>query len=263
MVKTYADRCGNARALGEKFGVKYRSQDIVEISPGPKASVCEGTQLDLNVNVGGVGWTFAWQKYGQELPGTNFGRLSGVREAGTYVIRAANAVTRCVRTDIVRVSLNERPPAKVTMPDKAFCTGDSLPLKANEAANYSYVWYRDAVPLPRPFDSVNSVKTAGSYAVEITDTLTGCVQRSDTVRITARPRPKVLFDSIPPLCGQADARLALVAAPPAGYFRAREWTVLHSIPGKPAWGARKYFTPTPPLTTVRPRHAKRRRSRHC
>ncbi len=218
VVKTYADRCGNARTLGEKFGVKYRSQDKVEITPGPQASVCEGTPLELSVNVGGTGWTFAWQKDGQVLSGASLGRLTGVREAGVYVIRAANAVTRCVSTDTVRVSLNERPPAKITVSDKTFCTGDSLLLEANSGTNYRYVWFKDNIPLPRPFGAINSIKTAGAYAVSVTDTLTGCVLRSDTVRITAKERPEVVFDSIPLLCGQADARLSLVASPAGGAF---------------------------------------------
>ena len=218
VVKTFADRCGNASTLGEKFGVKYRSQDKVNITPGPKASVCEGTPLDLTVNVGGAGWSFRWQKDGDLLPGATFNTLSGVTEAGTYVVKAANIVTQCVSTDTVTVRLNARPPATVMASAKEICEGDSLQLQANAGKNFTYVWYQAEFPQPKPIGPVNLIKKEGQYSVEVSDTTTGCTRRSDTLRVTVKPLPEVLFDSLPTLCGQMNAKLPLTATPAGGTF---------------------------------------------
>ncbi|WP_373515119.1 gliding motility-associated C-terminal domain-containing protein [Persicitalea sp.] len=218
VVKTFADRCGNASTLGEKFGVKYKSQEEVKITPGPKASVCEGAPLDLSLNVGGAGWSFSWQKDGSVLPGATFSTLAGVTEAGTYVVKAANIVTQCVGSDTVTVRLNALPPAKVTAPSQEICQGDSILLQANAAPNYTYVWYQNEFPQPNPIGPSNLVKKEGLYSVEISDTTTGCSRRSDTLYVKVKPIPEVLFDSLPDVCGQADARLPLRATPAGGTF---------------------------------------------
>ncbi|MFB9294493.1 gliding motility-associated C-terminal domain-containing protein [Persicitalea jodogahamensis] len=218
VVKTFADRCGNASTLGEKFGVKYRLQEKVNITPGPKASVCEGTPLDLTVNIGGAGWSFRWQKDGKALPGATFNTLSGVTEAGVYIVKAANIVTQCVSSDTVTVRLNTRPPASITAPAREVCQGDSVVLQTNAGKSFTYVWYQAQTPQTNPIGPINLVKQSGLYSVEVRDTTTGCSRRSDTLRITVKPAPEVLFDSIPSLCGQADAKLSLSATPTGGIF---------------------------------------------
>lgn len=219
VVKTFADRCANTSTLSEKFAVKYRTQEKVEIVPGPKASVCEGTSIDLATNVNGPRWSFWWQKDGQPLPGALLGSLNGVTEAGIYIIKATDVVTRCISADTVTVTRNLRPAAQLNTPAiPKFCAGDSLPLQANRGTNLTYTWYRNDIAQAAPAVATNFIREAGIYAVQVRDTLTGCFRRSDTLRISVDPIPTVLFDSIPLLCGQADARLALVASPVGGAF---------------------------------------------
>ncbi len=218
VVKTFADRCGNASTLGEKFGVKYRQQEKVKITPGPRASVCEGSPLDLSLNVGGAGWSFRWQKDGSALPGATFNALTGVTEAGVYVVRASNLVTQCASLDTVTVRLNARPAATITAPSREICQGDSLSLLANAGNNLTYVWYQAQVPQPGPIGASNTVKKTGLYSVEVSDTTTGCSRRSDTLRVRVKPLPQVLFDSLPAICGQANAILSLGATPAGGTF---------------------------------------------
>jgi len=218
VVKTFADRCGNASTLGEKFGVKYRSQQEVKITPGPRASVCEGSPLDLSLNVGGAGWSFGWQKDGKALPGATFSTLSSVTEAGVYVVKAANVVTRCVSSDTVTVRLNVRPSATVVASSREICQGDSLRLQANAGSNLTYIWYQAQTPQASPISSVNLVTNAGLYSVEVSDRTTGCSRRSDTLRVSIKPLPLVVFDSLPAICGQANAKLSLSAAPAGGTF---------------------------------------------
>ena len=190
VVKSFADRCANTSALSEKFEVKYRTQEKVEITPGSKAGICEGSSLDLKANVGGAGWSFSWQKDGAMLPSASLTTLSGIRVAGIYVVKATDAVTRCVSSDTVTVTLNALPPAQVSVPvGTQLCEGDSLPLQANRGANLTYVWYRDNVAQPNPLGASNFVRTAGIYSVQVSDTTTGCFRRSDTLRVVVNPVP--------------------------------------------------------------------------
>ncbi|MPR33319.1 T9SS type B sorting domain-containing protein [Salmonirosea aquatica] len=222
VVKTFADRCANTSTLSEKFGVKYRTQAQVEITPGPEAGVCEGSSLDLKANVGGPGWSFRWEKDGTDLDGASLGTLSGVREAGVYLVKATDVVTRCVSRDTVVVTLNALPPAQLSIPAVTqLCQGDSVQLQANQGSNLTYAWYRDDVVQPDSLRSSRFVRNAGIYSVQVKDTTTGCFRRSDTLRIVVNPLPEVLFDSIPLVCGQANTRLALVATPAGGTFSGR------------------------------------------
>lgn len=222
VVKTFAERCANTSTLSEKFAVKYRTQEKVEIVPGPQASVCEGTSIDLAANVNGSRWSFQWQKDGAALPGSLLGTLNGVTEAGLYVVKATDVVTRCISADTVTVKRYLRPPAQLNTPAiPKFCAGDSLSLQANRGANLTYTWYRDDVAQSFPTTATNFIREAGMYAVQALDTLTGCFRRSDTLQISVDPVPQVLFDSIPLLCGQADAKLSLIATPAGGTFTGR------------------------------------------
>lgn len=217
VVKTFADRCANSRVLGEKFEVKYRLPDQVQITPGPKASMCEGTPLDLSLNVDGAGWTFQWKKDGTLLNGSTQISLTGVREAGLYTVHATNNATGCVATDTVSVSLGARPEARIITPAASLCEGDSLLLRANEGPHFVYTWFRNSTPLS-PTGPSNRVREAGLYVVEVRDTVSGCERRSEALQIAVNPVPGVLFDSIPPLCGQGGARLSLSATPAGGVF---------------------------------------------
>ena len=222
VVKTFADRCANASTLSEKFGVKYRTQEVVEIVPGPEAGVCEGSSLDLKAQVGGSNWAFRWQKDGTELNGATSSTLSGVDTAGVYIVKATDLATSCVSSDTVDVVLNALPPAQLNVPlGPQLCEGDSLPLQANSGANLTYTWYRDNVALTTPPGRSYFTHNAGIYSVQVRDTLTGCVRRSDTLRVIVNPVPEILFDSIPLVCGQPDVRLTLAATPAGGTFSGR------------------------------------------
>ena len=136
-----------------------------------------------------------------------------------YIIKATDVVTRCISADTVTVTRNLRPAAQLDTPAiPRFCVGDSLPLQANRGTNLTYTWYRNDMAQAAPAVATNFIREAGIYAVQVRDTLTGCFRRSDTLRISVDPTPTVLFDSIPLVCGQADARLSLVATPAGGTF---------------------------------------------
>jgi gliding motility-associated-like protein len=218
VVKSFADRCSNARTLGENLNVKFRSPDDVKITPGPLAAICEGSTIDLTINVGGNSWDLKWKKDGKALPGVTGNIIPQIAAAGIYIVNATNLTTGCVTADTVNVKLNARPQALVTAPISEFCEGDSVRLQVSQAPNLAYTWYKEQAQLPGVLSASRSVRTGGLYSVEVRDTLTGCNQRSDYVPILVKAVPTVLFDSIPPLCGQINTRLSLSASPSGGTF---------------------------------------------
>lgn len=218
VVKSFADRCGNARTLGENIKVSFRSPDSVKITPGPKAEICEGSKVDLIVNVGGNNWDLSWKKDGKTLPGVTGNIIPQIGTAGMYIVNAKNLQTGCVTADTVSVNLNARPQATLTAPRAEFCEGDSVRLQVSEAPNMAYTWYKDQAPLPGTVSATRTVTTSGKYVVEVRNALTGCSQRSDSVNILVKAIPTILFDSIPPICGQTNSRLTLEATPAGGTF---------------------------------------------
>lgn len=218
VVKSFTDRCTNSSTLGENISVKFRSPDSIKITPGPKATICEGSTIDLTLNVGNIDWNFRWRKDGNIVPGVTGSTMPQIAAAGTYIVDATNSQTGCITADTVQISLNPSPQALLTTPISEFCEGDSIRLQANQAPNLAYTWYKDRTPLPGVLSAAYSIRNGGIYSVEVRDTLTGCNQRSDSVSILMTAIPTVLFDSIPPLCGQINARLSLTAAPSGGTF---------------------------------------------
>jgi gliding motility-associated-like protein len=218
VVKTFANRCGNAQTKGDKFRVRFNNQQEVKITPGPKATTCDGMPLDLSLNLRGAGWAFSWYKNGNLLNGSVQNTLSGLTEGGTYVVRATSENTGCVTSDTVQLAISPLPAITLTTPSTMLCQGDSVRLQATQSSSLLYLWYQGNKPLPQPQTSSILIKDAGQYSVQVLDTITGCSQRSDTVRIQVTAVPRVLFDSIPALCGQADVRLPLTAIPAGGIF---------------------------------------------
>jgi gliding motility-associated-like protein len=218
VLKTYANRCGNASSMGEKIQVKYRSLSQPDITPGPTASICEGLALSLTASGGDTDWQVRWERNGQPIPGATSTTLPDVKLAGNYVIQVTSSSTGCKASDTVQVSLKERPDAKLVHSATQFCEGDSLRLQTNQSTGLSYVWYRNSAPLPAALSPTLHVSTEGEYKVEVTDVASGCKGTSEPLRIRMNPVPQVLFDSIPVLCGQANARLTLTASPAGGVF---------------------------------------------
>ncbi|MFL5764007.1 MAG: gliding motility-associated C-terminal domain-containing protein [Bacteroidia bacterium] len=90
----------------------------------------------------------------------------------------------CLDTAAVSVIVNALPPSTITASGPlTFCSGDSVMLSA-AAGGYDYIW--------STADSTMSitVMTAGTYAMTISDTLTGCMAM-DSVSVIVYPNPSV------------------------------------------------------------------------
>ncbi|WP_461100163.1 T9SS type B sorting domain-containing protein [Telluribacter humicola] len=218
VIKTYANRCGFARAMGEKIEIKYRPQPEPVIQPGPTASICEGVAVTLTAQGGAPDWQVRWQRDGQPIPNATSTTLADVKLEGTYVIQVKSSTSTCTGSDTVQVSYKNRPNAQLIHTATEFCEGDSLRLQTSQSSGLSYVWFRNNTPLQFPITSTLYVHTGGIYKVDVIDTATGCSSTSDSLPIRMNPVPKIAFDSIPALCGLANANVPLVASPAGGVF---------------------------------------------
>jgi PKD repeat protein/ligand-binding sensor domain-containing protein len=68
--------------------------------------------------------------------------------------------------------------------DSAICAGDSTLIQANNGPHLSYKWYRNGVLLQGESSSLLTIKQNGAYYAEITDTVGGCFETSETINIT-------------------------------------------------------------------------------
>jgi gliding motility-associated-like protein len=105
--------------------------------------------------------------------------------AGTYTATLTLTSDRgCLDTATVSVIVNALPPSTITASGPlTFCAGDSVMLSA-AAGGYDYMWSTADTTM-----SI-TVMASGTYALTISDTLTGCMAM-DSVDVTVLPNPTV------------------------------------------------------------------------
>lgn len=216
--KTFAQSCGTASAISEKFQIIYRSRDIVTIDPGPIAAFCEGKKVTLTAALPASGWGYEWRRNGTVVPAYNSLGTIEVDEAGVYIVAATNTVTGCQTKDTVRVDKKEMPDAQLGFTGVTFCEGDSLKIEVESVATFRYDWYNNNALLSSGTSAVFYAKEAGSYSVEISEAVSGCSVNSDTISLTVNSLAAVDFDTIPPSCGQGSSAVTLAATPSGGVF---------------------------------------------
>lgn len=216
--KTFAQSCGTANAISEKFQIVFRSKDIVTIDPGPNAAFCEGKKVTLTTALPAAGWGYEWKRNGTVVPAYNALGTIEVDEAGVYVVTATNTLSGCKTKDTVTVEKKEMPDAALSYASTVFCEGDSLKIQVESGATLRYDWYLDNALLKSGTSSIVYAKGAGSYFVEISDVTAGCSVNSDTVALAVNALAVVDFNTILPSCGQGSSAVTLSATPSGGVF---------------------------------------------
>lgn len=216
--KTFAQSCGTASAISEKFQIIFRSRELVTINPGPVAAFCEGKKVTLSTALPATGWGYEWKRNGSIIPAYNSLGTIEVDEAGEYIVIATNTVTGCITKDTVRVDKKEMPDALLSFTGTSFCENDSLKIEVGSAASFRYDWYHNNDLLKSGTSATFYAKEAGSYFVEISESVSGCSANSDTISLAVNPLAAVDFDAIPPSCGQGSSAVTLMATPAGGVF---------------------------------------------
>ncbi len=199
----------------------------VTINPIPavaatSAPVCSGVDATVTATPSVPGnYTYVWTvPSGATNPGSTNTFTTAV--SGNYSVTITDTVTNCpsVSADVT-VVINATP--TVTVTSSSICaTGiATVTATAGVPGNYSYVWTVPAgVTDPGNVDSFTTA-TAGTYSVQVTDLITGCVSTTSG-SVTINPLPTVTVNS-PSVCPGVDATIIATPANPGTY--SYSWTV--------------------------------------
>lgn len=153
-----------------------------------------GTQGQVFVTDGSGGAaTYTWN--GPGIVGANSGLTTiTVNQPGTYTVTADQGAGFCPRTETIQVNFNSEPTVTVTTSGDA-CEGQ-ITLNANVTGGSGTLIYNwnDGSGAAQ-----NTVTTSGTYNVEVTDQLTGCVVTSTDVVIAVEAEFTVTL-AIEPNC---------------------------------------------------------------
>jgi len=168
-----------------------------------KNTVCQNdtVQFTSNVSNGGSNPIYSWTIIGASYvaPSTANSANPKVVYTGTF---AGTSVTRSVSLQVTNqngtsspvtqtILVNALPTATISPSGTvSICGNDSAALTAASGTNYTYLW--------TPGSSTNQTiysKTAGSYSVKVTNSVTGCVKTSNTVTTVVRTIPTVTLAS--------------------------------------------------------------------
>lgn len=152
-------------------------------------TVCQGQSTSLSVTGGGgsAPYIFYWQAYPDSLPGSSVNFVA--KKTATYYgyILDNNGCKK--QTAGVTVTVNPLPTGPITGPT-SFCKNDSAILQATGLAGYSYAWVS-----PSASTQDVTVKTAGTYSVNIT-TNKGCTKSfSQTMTVNPLPAEPTVVDN--------------------------------------------------------------------
>lgn len=155
--------------------------------PGPVITAsgalafCSGSNVLLSTGSGGT--SYQWKKNGTTIPGATLSSYMAT-VSGNYKVVKTN-VSGCSGTSsatVVKVYAN--PTVSVTPQDPVtFCLGDSVQLKANYNATYSYQWKKNNTNIGGAVTHKYTAKIAGNYKVKVTKS-NGCTAISSPLSVT-------------------------------------------------------------------------------
>lgn len=186
VVVTNASNCNDSSTITT---VTENPLPITTITPAAATTFCQGGNVVLN-GVSATDRAYRWLLNGSPVPGALSSSFTA-SSSGQYRLIVTNTLTGCFDTSAaLAVTVNPRPTAQITPQGAtAICSGDSVLLNANTAANLAYQWLLNGSPLVGSTSSSVQASIAGSYRVILTNTLTSCFDTSAAVNVVVNPRP--------------------------------------------------------------------------
>ncbi len=174
---------------------------VVEIGNQPpgttEARLCEGQAITMRATAN-ASWAYQWTKDGSNLPGATDPALT-VEQAGVYqlITSLRNECSRSQRSRTVTLTTTPtRVPLRVRGKPYLCGSADQVELSTPSGATPSFTWYRNGTELLNDRTSVLIVRQPGHYSAVSKDASTGCVSKSDTIRVQALALP--VAEILPP-----------------------------------------------------------------
>ena len=164
---------------------------IVTVKPNPVAfivangslSFCLGDSLEINAR-SGPGYSFAWYKNGQLVPGL-IDSLIYVKTGGNYQV--VTSLNGCISSSNVLSTSVTPPPNSIIFSSgpTTFFQGDSVRLIANSSSGVAYSWLRNGTVVVGANLFSLTVKISGIYIC--VQELNGCSDSSNTIMVNVIP----------------------------------------------------------------------------
>jgi hypothetical protein len=111
--------------------------------------VCEGSTLNLAVEVSGSGYDYQWKKDGNNISGKTLQNLSisgvSLDDAGTYTVEISNDCGESLLSSEANVSITPKPSITSQPQSKNICPQESFTLSITaEGEGLTYQWYKDS-----------------------------------------------------------------------------------------------------------------------
>jgi hypothetical protein len=174
----------NCSATSTATAVTVNALPTATIAASGPTSFCQGGGVLLNANTG-AGLTYQWKRNGLDITPGGTGTSLAVNTSGSYTVQVRNANNCTNLSTATTVTVNPLPTATITpLGSTTICTGSDVTLAANTGANLSYQWKRNTVNIPSATGSTYTASLAGTYTVEVTNTLTNCKATSAGTIVT-------------------------------------------------------------------------------
>ncbi|HEX5001540.1 MAG TPA: T9SS type A sorting domain-containing protein [Bacteroidia bacterium] len=157
------------------------------ITPAGTTTICAGSSLALNANVG-TGYTYKWYRYSNVVDSTS-GSTYLATSAGKYRVLVTDSNGCFRKSQPVEIFVVPKPAASITASGATtFCAGGNVTLSANQGSGLTYQWYKYSNPLNGATASTYQATATGNYKVEVTNS-SGCKKKSNPILVTVLPLP--------------------------------------------------------------------------
>ena len=155
---------------------------------------CAGNgSINLTTTGGAAPFTYAWTgPNGYTSAAKNITNL----DTGTYNV-TVTATGGCTATTSAVVTRAAFAATVTSVGNTTFCAGDSVILKANTGAGFTYSWKKDGTTITGAIDSVYTAKASGAYVVTIQSV--ACTASSTAITVTVNARPSTAITAAGPL----------------------------------------------------------------
>lgn len=169
----------------------YSAATVVTVNTMPSAptiyttsgatSFCRGDSLILTA-IPTSGISYQWENLSGPISGATTNSYTA-KTPNTYVLKATLGPCTASSNSLV-ITENPLPTAAITPNGTvSFCNGDSLKVQATTSAGVTYQWLESGTPISGATGSLYYAKAAGIYSVKVTNTTTGCTDKSLTLTV--------------------------------------------------------------------------------
>jgi sugar lactone lactonase YvrE len=207
---TNAKGCKKLSIVKTMTAIDFPNATITAQSP---ITFCQGGTVTLSAPTG-TALTYVWKRNNVNISGAITASYIA-NASGSYTVTITNSTGCAITSTPTVVTVNVLPIASITtLGSTTTCQGDSIKLRSNVEAGFTYQWKRNLVNIPNAIDSNYFAKQSGSYTVAITNA-NGCLKESTTKTVTINTLPNVNLNPFNAIC-LLNAPIQLTGGSPSG-----------------------------------------------